>query len=109
MDVRNRKSHQKVELMVNTTNLIINNPNRDIKVLVMQNARQDIQLWEDKPSSIRGNELIYNHINQFNFQSGQEFLYADIRSFRLKSSRIKSLEADSSTRIELIAESYLDP
>lgn len=109
MDVKNRKSHQKVELRVNTNNLTVSNPNRDIKVLVMQNTRQDIQLWEDNPSSIRGNELIYNYINQFNFQAGQEFLYADIRSFRLKSSIMKSLVSDTSIRIELVADNYLDP
>lgn len=109
MDVKNRKSHQKVELMVNTNNLTINNPNRDIQVLVMQNNRQDVQIWEDKPSSIRGNELSYSHINQFNFQGGQEFLYADLRSFRLKSSAMMNLESDTSIRIALFADSYLDP
>lgn len=109
MDVRNRKSHQKVELTVNTNQLTINNPNRDIQVLVMQNNRQDVQIWEDKPSSIRGGELIYKHLNQFNFQGGQEFLYADLRSFRLKSSTMMSLVSDTSIRVELFADNYLDP
>ncbi len=109
MDVRNRSTHQKVELMVNPNNLTVNNPNRDIKVLVIQNNRQDLQLWGESPSSIRGNELFFNHINQFNFQGGQEFLYADIRSFRLKSSIMKSLASDTSIRVDLVADSYLDP
>src|SRR5690606_23778937 len=79
MEVKNRKAYQKVEVTINTQRLAINNPVQDIKVMVMQNNRPDIQLWEGKPSIIRDNVLSYNHPNQFNFEGGQEFLYADIR------------------------------
>jgi hypothetical protein len=108
IDVKTRKSHQKVELTVDTKGLLINNPNRDVKVMVMQNNRQDVQLWGSNPSSIRDNEFTYNHPNLFNFVGGHEFLLLDMRSFRLESSMMKRFIADSINKVELIVDNYLD-
>lgn len=108
LEVKNRKSDQKIDVIVNTQRLDINNPTRDIKVMVMQNNRQDCQIWSNNPNGIRDNELTYNQVNHFNFKSGQEFLYTDLRSFRLQSSMMESLKIDSSVYINLRPDSYLD-
>lgn len=109
MDVKTRNRNQRLEVSINTQNLSISNPNRDLKVLVMQNERPDVQLWADKPTSIRDNELGYAHPTLFNFEGGQEFLLVDLRSFRLESSMMKRLETDSIHRVALWEDRYLDP
>jgi len=108
VDISKRKSHQKLNLTVRTASLQVNNPSHDIKVMIMQNGRQDILEWEDKPSTIRGNELIYNRPEQFNFPGGQEFLYLDLRSLRLQSSTIESIESDSLIHVNLFQDQILD-
>lgn len=107
-EIKNRKSNQKIEVAVNTQALTINNPSSDVKVMVMQNNRPDVQLWDEKPSLIKDKELMYNHPNQFNFPGGQEFLYTDLRSFRLPSTMIRKIDIDSLTRLSLLADKYLD-
>lgn len=107
-EIRNRKTHQKIDVSINTQTLSIHNPNSDIKIMVMQNNRPDYQLWEEKPSNIREKELFYNFPGQFNFEGGQEFLYTDLRSFRLQSSMMKEIKTDTITRISLLVDSYLD-
>ena len=108
MDVKTRRSHQRVEVVVQTNTLTVNNPNQDIKVLVMQNNRSDEQLWATKPSSIRDNTLTYSHPSLFNFEGGQEFLLTDLRSFRLASSMVKEMFTDSTVHINLWDDSYFD-
>lgn len=108
LDVKTRKSNQRIEAVVHLNNLIINNPNQDIRVLVMQNNRPDIQLWANKPSSIRDNILSYSHPTLFNFEGGQEFLIADLRSFRLESSMVKDIFIDSINHITLWDDFYFD-
>lgn len=109
LNVETRRSHQRVELALKTQGLSINNPFTDIKVLVMQNHRPDKQIWLNKPSSIREGELLYNNPSQINFEGGQEFLYLDIRSLKLASSMVKTMEVDhDATSIELWDDNYFD-
>jgi hypothetical protein len=107
LEVKIRQSHQRIDLAINTKGLLVNNPNRDIKVMVMQNNRHDVQLWGNNPSSIRDSKFTYNQPSLFNFEGGQEFLLLDLRSFRLESSMMKRLSIDSINKVELIADDYL--
>lgn len=108
MDIKYRNSHQKIDLTVNTHSLLVNNPHQDIKVLAMQNQRPDMQLWSNNPSGIAENELTYKQINSLLFPGGQEFLYTDLRSFQLQSASIKRLASDTTIKIELFPDKYLD-
>jgi len=108
LDVKLRQTHQKINITIDTKDLPINNPSRDIRVLVMQNSRQDVQLWGNNPSNIRDSKFTYNHPNLFNFEGGQEFILVDLRSFRLESSMMKRLTIDSINNVELITDDYLD-
>lgn len=108
MDVKTRKNNQRIEVTVQTNNLTVNNPHQDIKVMVMQNNRPDVQLWANKPTSIRENILSYSHPTLLNFEAGQEFLLTDLRSFRLESSMMRNLEIDSTIRVNLWDDQYFD-
>jgi len=107
MDVAKRRTNQKLNLNVNTGGITVNNPYQDIKVLVMQNQRPDVQQWLSAPAFIRNNELVYNENHTLDFGGGNEFRYIDLRSLRLASERIAGIAMDSTVRVKLLPdESY---
>lgn len=108
MDVQTRNSNQRVEVIIQTNNLIISNPNQNIKVLVMQNNRPDVQLWANKPNGIRDNTFIYSHPSVFDFEGGQEFLLTDLRSLRLESSMVKEMYIDTTVHVNLWDDIYFE-
>ncbi|WP_051293215.1 DUF5103 domain-containing protein [Olivibacter sitiensis] len=100
--VTKRSSNQKIDLVVNTGTLNINNPYQDIKILVMQNQRPDVQQWLQKPSNIRQGELIYQDNNSLDFPGGNEFRSVDLRSLRTLSQQVARFEKDSINQIWLL-------
>ncbi|WP_436833730.1 DUF5103 domain-containing protein [Parapedobacter sp. DT-150] len=102
MDVAKRRNNQKLNLKVNTGGLTINNPYQDVKILVMQNQRPDIQQWLTTPLFVNNKELTYNDNRTLDFAGGNEFRYIDLRSTRLASERVANLEIDSAVRATLV-------
>lgn len=107
-----RKENQKLNIEINLGSLQLNNPYQDIKVVVRQNRRDDIQEALTKPMFVREGQLIYNNNETFDFDGGNEFRNLDLRSFRLLSGQISGASKDSLRRMELMpdqdlaAESY---
>src|SRR5690606_11193824 len=60
-EITKRRTNQKLNVTVNTGTLTVNNPYQDVKVLVMQNRRPDVQEWLEKPMFVQNNQLIYNN------------------------------------------------
>lgn len=102
MEVSRRGTNQKLNLVVNTGGLTVNNPYQDIKVLVKQNQRPDIQQWVTTPVFVRNTELTYNKQNTLDFGGGNEFRYIDLRSLRLASERVANISIDSAVRVTLV-------
>lgn len=103
-DIAKRSQNQKLNLRVNTGGLTIGNPYQDVKILVMQNQRPDIQEWLTTPQFVNNNELTYQDNNTLDFGGSNEFRYIDIRSLRLASERVASIVIDSSARIDLVTD-----
>lgn len=109
VDVTRRRANQKLNLEVNTGGLTINNPYQDVKVLVMQNLRPDVQQWLNRPHFVSNNRLTYNDVRTLDFGGGNEFRYIDLRSLRLASERVAAIRQDSLVRVELLPdENYRD-
>ncbi|MEY5069431.1 MAG: hypothetical protein RLZ47_1293 [Bacteroidota bacterium] len=100
-----RNEYQKLNFVVYTANLIIQNPYLDIKTRVFQNRRDDIIQSVERPSFIRSDQLVYNDIHTLDFEGINEFRRFDIRSFRFKSERIGSIKRDSINQVFLSSES----
>ncbi len=96
-----RRTNQKLNVTVNTGALTINNPYQDLKVLVMQNRRPDIQEWLEKPMFVQNNQLIYNNNKTLDFPGGSEFRFVDLRSLRLQSERVRHISRDSMIHVTL--------
>lgn len=100
----NRQSHQKINFQVDYGRLPLQNPNADIKVLIMQNARPETGKWSLQPQSIRGTQLIYNDVATNDFPGGNEFRRFDTRSLRLKSERISQIYRDTGYTVVLLGD-----
>lgn len=101
-DVTKRRSNQKVDLVLHTGQINSNNPYEEVKVLVMQNQRPDIQQWLRSPSNIRPGQLIYHDNKTLDFAGGNQFRSIDLRSFRSPSEKVASIEKDSTNQIHLL-------
>lgn len=106
-DVSKRKQNQKLNIEVSLEQLNINNPYQDIKVVVKQNRRDDMQEILSKPMFVKEDQLIYNNNKTLDFDGGNEFHNLDIRSFRLLSGQIQNSVKDSLRKLILIPDQDL--
>ena len=93
-----RTQNQKLNITLKT-GLTINNPQRDLQVIVKQNQRPDNQMQVQTPSFVAANEFRYNNPETFDFKGNNEFRYIDIRSFRFASDGVSHVNIDSIAQI----------
>jgi hypothetical protein len=96
------KTHQRVQVTVNTVNAQINafSP-QDIKVTVVQNNIWSSASVIDRPTIFRGNYYEYSDEENTTFQSGKEWRWIDLRSFRLLSDRMQRIVDTSKRRTDI--------
>ena len=82
------RTHQKVQLVVNTNQLNLYNPQQQLKVTLLQNQRWDNAAINLQPSFIRDHVFEYNAEQDCVFAAGKEYRWLDLRSFRFESDRI---------------------
>ena len=85
-------THQKVQFIVNKRQLNVVNPVQQIKAVVLQNFRWDNAKTNIIPTFIRQSIIEFNAENDAVFAAGKEFRWADLRSFRLQSDRVKKAD-----------------
>lgn len=68
--------------------LRIDNPQKDVSVVLMQNNRWDNAIRNLKPLFIRNNALIYDYNRENVFPAGNEFRYFDNRTNRMNGENI---------------------
>jgi len=85
------RSHQKVQISVNTLQLNILSP-QQVKVVILQNNRWDDAVKNIQPSFIRGNVYEYNGEQDCVFPAGKEYRWADLQSFRFLSDRLERVD-----------------
>lgn len=97
------RTHQRVQVAVNTANAQINTFSpQDLKVVVVQNNAWSSSSVLDRPSIFRGNYYEYSDEENTTFQAGKEWRWIDLRSLRLMSERMdKLLDSDTSKRIDV--------
>lgn len=99
-----RRTNQKVNFTVNYGSLNVQNPNRDIRVLVMQNARPETGILNNVPTYIRGTQLVYNDVTINDFPGRNEFRHFDTRSLKLNSERISRIYRDTANTVVLLGD-----
>jgi hypothetical protein len=75
-------NHEIDFVIVYNDNFMIENPLKDVKVVLMQNNRWDNAITNLKPLYIRADRLEYNYDRENVFPAGNEFRYFDNRTNR---------------------------
>lgn len=92
---RNTKTinqQQTVQFSINHPRLQINNPNQEIKVVILKNNNWNEAITNIQPQFYKQNQLLYNYTNKTNFWAGNEYLNFDNKIIRNKSLHIKRIE-----------------
>ena len=101
------QTHQRVQAGVTPISMPMNSFSpQDIKVVILQNDRWNTARTMDRPSLFQANYYEYSDEEYCNFAAGQEWRWVDLRSFRLRSDRVKKIvDSDSSSRTDI----YVNP
>lgn len=102
-DPMNINQMHSVQFVINHQNLLLNDPNREIKVDVYQNGDWNSVLKNILPKFVRGQQLFYNHIDGISYMAGNEFLYFDTKEIRNATNNIYQ------TRLQDIFNTFLYP
>jgi hypothetical protein len=104
-DNATRQTNQKVNFTLNYGSLRVQNPGRDLRVLLMQNNRSETAVMNTQPTYIRGTQLIYSDVTANDFPAGNEFRHFDTRSLKLNSERISHIyRGDTVNNIVLLTD-----
>ena len=103
-DIAERDHKQKVNFVVNHSQISIQNPYADVKTRVMQNGRDDVVQVSPRPTFIRPGQLIYDDVRSFDFPGGNEFRRFDMRSLRFRAEQVSRIETDSINKVFLITD-----
>ena len=90
-----------IQFVINHQNLLLNDPNQEIKVDVYQNHDWNSVIKGIKPKYIRGTQLLYNYVDEISYWAGNEFLYFDTKEIRNATNNIFK------TRLDNIFNTYL--
>ncbi|MBI2283232.1 MAG: DUF5103 domain-containing protein [Bacteroidetes bacterium] len=85
------RTHQKIQLAVNTQQLNILSP-QQTKLVILQNNRWDDAIRDIQPTFIRGKMMEYNAEQDCIFPAGKEYRWADLQSFRFLSDRMDRVD-----------------
>ncbi len=102
-DVSNRRTKQKINFNI-FYNQTLQNPDLDLKAIVMQNYIAQTAMLNNKPAFIKQGALVYNDLNTNEFFGGNEFRKFDTRSFRYKGAQVQEIYRDSTTNITLFTD-----
>ena len=96
------KTHQRLQVSVNTVNAQINafSP-QDLKVVMVQNNVWSSASVIDRPTIFRGNYFEYSDEEYSTFQAGKEWRWLDLRSLRLLSDRMAKIVDTNKTRTDI--------
>lgn len=67
------KEHQQVDIFINNQDYTIRDPQRELKLTVMQNSRTDNMVTDIKPSFIGNGIIEYKNLHNLIFKAGNEY------------------------------------
>lgn len=73
---------QNLDFTIKSGNLTLQNPNQNIKVVLLQNGVWNTAITNIKPQYMIGSDLIYKYDNETSFYGSNEYLYFDTKDVR---------------------------
>jgi hypothetical protein len=96
------KTHQKLQIGVNTDSRFRINGPQDLKVVVLQNNNWQTSLFIDRPTIYRGAYFEYSDEGYTGMPAGKEFRWIDLRSLRLMSDRMLTMNTTKDTTMVVV-------
>lgn len=93
-DIRYINKRQSVNFSVNSPDLLLKNPDQNVKVVVIQNYNLKTAIFNLKPQYTIASELIYRYDMESSFLGGNEYLQFDTKDIRVTNSDINSVSLD---------------
>ncbi|MBX3163221.1 MAG: DUF5103 domain-containing protein [Bacteroidetes bacterium] len=93
---------QQIDFVISSVGYDINNPQRDMKVVLVQNNRWDNAATGIQPTFISANKFTYSLDEKSTFNGGNEFRYFDIRSTRFLTERVESIFRDDELKFHAV-------
>lgn len=93
--VEYRNYKQEVDFSIDKTNYTINNPYKDLKLIIQQNGRWDNAILNLKPLYINSNILDYNYEDQNVFSGGNIFREFDIKGMNFATEFINKISRET--------------
>jgi hypothetical protein len=94
-DISHRYTHQQVDFTLEYNGMIINNPTRELKIVVSQNDRWDNAVRGINPRFVSGSSLDYTELPQCVFNGSNEYRAFDIKSLLYQTERIKKIDYEN--------------
>ncbi|MDX5426459.1 MAG: DUF5103 domain-containing protein [Bacteroidota bacterium] len=91
-DINYMNTHQEVDFMINTNGYEINDPFRDLKVVVLQNYDWNRAITDLQPRFIGNGQLDYNYETGNLFEGGNEFRFFDTKNLQVLAMNISKTE-----------------
>ncbi|WP_299526681.1 DUF5103 domain-containing protein [uncultured Lutibacter sp.] len=91
-DISTINTKQSVEFIINNPNFRINNPDKEIVPVILQNNNWQTAISGLKPQFYRGTQLLYKYNKETSFWGGNEFLYFDSKVIRSSTLNIANVE-----------------
>lgn len=89
---------QHLDFTISSPNYDINNPYKDLKVVITQNNRWDNAVTGIKPTFLNGTQLTYSMDDASTFNGGNEFRFFDVRSLRFLTEKVKEIYRDENLK-----------
>ena len=86
------ESKQRVDIIINSNNLRLNNPKDNVNVVIVQNNNLNTAIYNLKPLYTIGNELIYKYDHETSFWGGNEYLFFENKDVRAANSGVQFID-----------------
>ncbi|MCP4459500.1 MAG: DUF5103 domain-containing protein [Cytophagales bacterium] len=96
--VKNRRTHQQIDFEMNYGGIQSPNPQRDFKVVILQNKNWNTAISDLKPTSIQSGQkkMEWNLFTGENTFSGQnQFRYLDLRTLNLRGIKVAKIDKET--------------
>lgn len=82
---------QVVQFAINTAEFPVINPQKEVKIAILQNHFWPTALYHIKPQFITGTELVYKYDQETSFYGGNEFLNFDTKDLRVPTVAVSTI------------------
>ncbi|WP_072403177.1 type IX secretion system plug protein [Flaviramulus basaltis] len=91
-DVQFIEEKQRVEIVIASNNMQLNNPSQTVNAVIVQNNNLKTAISNIKPQYTIGNQLIYKYDHETSFWAGNEYFYFENKDIRAANTGIQFIE-----------------